>query len=333
MKLSEKTGISELLKLKSDWKRLSGDSKYSYNPFIEFERIIASIEYQNENNLITYIAYNKIAYLAGAEFADYNDLLIMDSYEEIISLIFEKILHRCNLVYIKNIAAIGCLYNNIERIDTNNVYFKIYKKNISPIIILSTKWVNFPENLKKSLKYDIKYNLRRLKSIGDLDFTVLKNYDSQYELLNVLFDLHKKEWHLKGQESIFDKTDVCEYYRKIIKDMQYSNASIVFMKLELNHNVIALVFGFQKNDRYFYYKPVYNPEYKKYSPGKIMLSYVIEYCLSNNIEIVDMLRGMEEYKSLWANDHIELYDLLSGRRSIMILPVIKYLQKRYMRPR
>jgi len=66
--------------------------------------------------------------------------------------------------------------------------------------------------------------------------------------------------------------------------------------MTLGGKLIAVHFGFNWAGTAYYYKPAYDPDYAKYSPGKLLQAYVIKRALDEKYNEFDMLNGLEPYK-------------------------------------
>ena len=77
----------------------------------------------------------------------------------------------------------------------------------------------------------------------------------------------------------------------------------------LNDKIIAVMYGFEQSNCFFSYIGGFDPDLAKYSPGSIILLYIIEDCINRGISEFDFLRGAESYKYLWGAVDKTLYHL------------------------
>ena len=81
--------------------------------------------------------------------------------------------------------------------------------------------------------------------------------------------------------------------------------------------------------------PTYDKEiYGKYSPGRILLTELINWSISNNYEIFDFTTGVENYKKDWTNSEILLSEIvivnnLKGYVIFFTNKLLEYLKKIY----
>ena len=71
--------------------------------------------------------------------------------------------------------------------------------------------------------------------------------------------------------------------------------------MEIDKKIIAAHSGYIYENICYYLFPVYNLEYKKYSPGKILLKKIIDDSKSNFLDYFDLTIGSENYKKNYSN--------------------------------
>jgi CelD/BcsL family acetyltransferase involved in cellulose biosynthesis len=72
--------------------------------------------------------------------------------------------------------------------------------------------------------------------------------------------------------------------------------------VEFNDHPIAFHYGFLYNSRLIWYKPSFDINYSKCSPGKVLIKYLIEYAINNGVDELDFTVGDEKFKSHFANE-------------------------------
>ena len=76
---------------------------------------------------------------------------------------------------------------------------------------------------------------------------------------------------------------------------------ILFTYLEFDGKVIAAHSGYTYQKISYYLFPVYDNEFKRYSPGKILLKYIIDDAKNNLFDYFDLTIGSENYKKDYSN--------------------------------
>lgn len=65
--------------------------------------------------------------------------------------------------------------------------------------------------------------------------------------------------------------------------------------------LLAAHVGMRCKDVLHYWFPAFNREFATYSPGIVLLAWMVETALENGIKTIDLGKGDEEYKRRWAN--------------------------------
>ena len=119
--------------------------------------------------------------------------------------------------------------------------------------------------------------------------------------LDEFFEQHIKRLSLTEYPSLFLHERNREFYRRFTQLLD-STGCLRFTTLELDGRIIAAHFGFCYADRYLYYKPTYDVEYSKHSPGKILLKHLVEFAISDNVAEFNFGIGNEGYKGQFATE-------------------------------
>ena len=78
--------------------------------------------------------------------------------------------------------------------------------------------------------------------------------------------------------------------------------------LKINGELVAANLGLIFKRRFYYYMPVlFSEKFNKYSPGKVLISYLIEWSINNKIDFFDFGLGDENYKKYWSNFNENLF--------------------------
>ena len=231
---------------------------------------------------------------SGFPFSDYNAPLIKIDYDieqQDFLFIWEKITN--------NNKDFDCIYFNNQPekiINFYNPFFKFFKKKINNY----SYGIKFNEIFKTNKKElaNIKYQINRLKNLGKLDFkTAITNEDCIKVINFIIFNKSKQ----------YTRTNAWNLFKiNIHRDLFESNnlnikENIDLSYLMLNNEIIAAQSGYKYNKRYYYLFPAYKYEYRKFSPGKILLQKMIDKRKSELFNFFDLTIGSEDYKEKFSN--------------------------------
>ncbi len=120
------------------------------------------------------------------------------------------------------------------------------------------------------------------------------------EQLSSFFDWHVGRWARTPYPSLFEKEPNRAFYRMLTQKMCPSGC-VVFSVLTLGGRPVSYHFGFLSNAKLLWYKPAFDVELARHSPGEVLLSSLIEYAIARNLVALDFTRGDEPFKRRYAS--------------------------------
>ena len=165
------------------------------------------------------------------------------------------------------------------------------------------------KNIKKKILADTNRQIKRLKEFGNLEFKVEKDFKSNYKFFFDIFITQKTvQYNITNSYNIFKNKEVYSFYKSIF---DYKNNINHCSYLLLNDEIIAVHLGLLSNKSFYYIFPSYDRKrYAKFSPGRILLLFLIEWSINHGYEIFDFTVGAENYKKDWVNSENRLNELL-----------------------
>lgn len=165
----------------------------------------------------------------------------------------------------------------------------------------------FSALLKDSLKSDIARQKKRLGILGSLEFRACGDVAEGMEALEDYFSLHIKKWEHSGGYSVYKLPARRDFLRSLLKNLSEGLSGVYH--LSLDGRKLAVCVAFKSSGRFIYYAPAYDPEFSRYSPGKVLLSRLIDYAIENKFSEFDFGIGKEPYKMDWPVRTRKLYDV------------------------
>ena len=246
-----------------------------------------------------HIDYKNIARVlkwSGFPFSDYNAPLLKNDYiinNEDFLYIWEKIIDNNDFdcIFFDNqpekIINLPNPFFNFLDIKKNNYYYGI--KYIEKFTIKKKEYAN------------IKYQTNRLGKLGKLDFKTAKNLEDVNKVLNFIISNKSDQYKRTRAWNLFNVS----IHKKIFELLNLNlNENIDISYLLLDNEIIAAQSGYKYKKRYYYLFPAYKHEYRKYSPGKILLQKLIIEYESKLFDYFDLTIGSETYKENFSNYRI-----------------------------
>lgn len=248
----------------------------------------------------------KILQWIGNKEFDYCGAITNDFYEyipneKVFKKLWEKILshfNRLDLIF---------LNNQLEKIryDQNPFVFYLKNKIFSKVYLINLfssyeKYINEISNKKFLNEFHRTKN--KLTKENSVQF---QNLDINNGILELEDIIRQKINFLENRKIKHQlNRNLLEFFSKVKTD---DPNSLKIGILRINNEVIAANIGFVFNQSFYYYMPViFSEKFSKFSPGKILLSCLIEWSINNKLEIFDFGLGDENYKKYWCNDTVNL---------------------------
>ncbi len=150
------------------------------------------------------------------------------------------------------------------------------------------------------LKYSVRRHCNRLERLGKVEFHVLRDRHDLPRLLAVLYKQHIDRYRQKGERSLFEDPLYRRFYERLALAMLEAGW-LSFSKLTLDGIPIAVHFGFEYNNVLTWYKPTFDIDYQRYSPGTVLIKHLIDYAQTRQLDMLDFTVGDEAFKERFSN--------------------------------
>lgn len=149
----------------------------------------------------------------------------------------------------------------------------------------------FFDELPHNTRKDIQYCRRRLDKNGALFFEIISHRNDIDKYLDIYDHIRSRSWKAPERDKLFNRELI-----QLVADKSWLRLGLLFY----NNIPIAGQKWFISNRKAYIYDVLYDENYKKYSPGKLLTAYMFQYAIDNDfIVYADYLRGDEPYKEEW----------------------------------
>lgn len=189
------------------------------------------------------------------------------------------------------------------------------KQTVAPYLSIVS---GFPEVLgqfRKKKRYNLKASVKKLLEVKGATVTQSLTPDQKQDCFREFFRLHQMRAAERGIESSVEKEDFFEHHSALIEQSDYAR----LFALTLENRTIAVIYGFEFANRFFYYQIAHDPEFGELSPGKVILHEVIRHYCDLGYKEFNFLQGDEEYKGFWTSEKRQLFRLRLERRNLRVL--------------
>ncbi|ROT98383.1 GNAT family N-acetyltransferase [Marinobacter sp. R17] len=175
----------------------------------------------------------------------------------------------------------------------------------APYRILDNDFDALLSEFKKKKRYNLKSTVKKSDDSG-IEFVSNVEELMNKECLDALLSIHKKRSAQRGINSSFSGSNVENLHRYLCDNSNF----VKYFLLKLESRIVAVIYGFEYGERFFYYQVSHDPEFDDLSPGSVLLYKVIEDCCARGVKEFNFLQGGESYKKVWAKDSRDLYQCI-----------------------
>lgn len=246
----------------------------------------------------------KIISFIGGQQSDYlfpliSSILDID-FKDTWSLVIDSLPHH-DLIYLEKYTLFRSHANS------NFASFLNLKEiNISHSSSLPKSIETFNLKLRSKLKSDINRQKRRLSKLGKLEFQIITDSNEFKKLVPEMILQKRKRYKKTNVPDPFVNKDVQDFYINII-DIKSKNLIPHYSILKLDDKIIATHWGVIHKNIFYYLMPTYSSDFMVYSPGKILLYFLIEESINQELNIFDFTIGGESYKNEWCDDSLQIF--------------------------
>ena len=128
--------------------------------------------------------------------------------------------------------------------------------------------------------------------------------------LEEFFAQHIVRWAETDSPSLFSDSAARAFYERWTQ-VASERGWLRFTRIEWNGKPIAFHFGFNYQDRFIWYKPSFDIELARHSPGEVLLRQTLLAAIDEGASLFDFGTGDDEYKYRFAThfDHVRALGL------------------------
>lgn len=141
------------------------------------------------------------------------------------------------------------------------------------------------------------FNLTKKEGIRHV---IVRDSESHLKAMRDLFKLHNARASDKGYDSRFTSGDV-ERFHERLSVLLLEKGILNLHLLYDGETPVGAQYAFQHGRKVCYFQGGFDPAYKRWSAGLLMIYLVLGKAFADGALEYDMLKGNEPYKALWSN--------------------------------
>ncbi|HWS14822.1 MAG TPA: GNAT family N-acetyltransferase [Candidatus Methylomirabilis sp.] len=252
----------------------------------------------------------------GEDNSDYCDFIAGERKQDALKAIFDAIASwkEWNVIQLKNVPESSTTIAAVREFcgRTGKHFLEADEINCPTLIIRG-----YEDHARRvSRRKTIRRRHNYLRKTGDLKVFHLETVEEATRYFDLFVGQHIRRWSGTSSPSLFLKQGNRDFYLDLIEAL-LPRGLLLFTVLEYEDRPVAFHFGFDYGSKVLWYKPSFDPDYRRLSPGTVLLKYLIEYCIEQGRDELDFTIGDEPFKRKFANcvrknGHYRIYNSQTG---------------------
>ncbi len=169
----------------------------------------------------------------------------------------------------------------------------------SPFLVIDGTWEDYERGLSGRVRRDLDRRLRRLEEMGPVRLDVSDGTSGRAELLAEGFRLEPSGWKAARGTAVTSRENTRRFYEELAV-WAAENGWLRLSFLRVGEQAVAFQYGFEAGGTYYFLKGGYDPEYRRFAPGKLLLRALLERAFATGLRSFDFLGADDPFKLEWS---------------------------------
>ena len=171
----------------------------------------------------------------------------------------------------------------------------------SPYVTLEGDWARYEKRLSRPLRKDVQRRRRRLEEHGGIAVEFRDGRDRLDALLEEGFRIEGSGWKDARGTAISSSSQTRAFYTSVAR-WASSRGWLRLIFLRVGTRPVAFELAFEANGVLYDLKGGYDPEYGRYSPGKLLLEAILKYGFDTGLTRYEFLGAETPWKRQWTDE-------------------------------
>jgi len=256
-----------------------------------------------------------LQFIGSMEISDYLDIIATpEDYQDFLTALLESLGNQEPSVWGKaifdNIPESSPFLSHFKKCTIPNTKVHLEKTFYAPLLTLPTTWEEYLTALDKKQRHEIRRKMRRVQQeTENQQFIFVEGNLDITHYANIFLDLMKED----EQKKAFLTPSMQDTMLSLMK-WGHDEGILRLCFLEINGVHAAGYFCFDDGKTIYIYNSGFSNEMQYFSPGWVLLSYLIEWAIENSRKKIDFMRGSESYKYKFGGVDTTLYQGIIERK-------------------
>lgn len=286
------------------WKYFRGRRELYCIVCMEDERVVGILPMFREKTSFLGLRVATSLKFIGSGISDYLEPIILPGYEEaFLRVVVDHLGHARKIWDIFEISDVSdstpISRELMERFRKSGLGVFSYKGSLSSQVSLPSTWEELLQQLGRHTRHELKRKTQKLMENQEFEVeTFGKNADDAEMVVKEMAALHGERWRSLGYGSALDDETNLAFHTELAKKFADRGWLKVYF-LKINGTRVAVSYDFFFHKRVYVYQcNAHGPaDVMRYSPGYVLHYFVIKQAIEDGMDIYDMLRGSETYKT------------------------------------
>jgi CelD/BcsL family acetyltransferase involved in cellulose biosynthesis len=170
----------------------------------------------------------------------------------------------------------------------------------SPFIALAGTWGDFEAGLEAKFVRELRRRRRRLDEVGQVEVELLDGTRELDRALSEGFGIEGSGWKSAEGSAVTSDASRLAFFTDIARSAARRGAlRLAFLRLD--GRPIAFQFSLVQGGAYYFVKGGYDVEYRRYSPGQLLVAATIEASFAAGLDRFEFLGSADAFKLDWTN--------------------------------
>jgi hypothetical protein len=242
-----------------------------------------------------------------APFIEYNDVLCLPGYEEVVTDSLGGYLadQAWDRLYLAGYAAESVLASLGSRALPGK--WDSLEKNSPYIDLTALKENGLDGYLSSNTRSQIRRSIKLYESRGELQFNVAKDLNESIQYLDVLARLHRAAWDRRGAAGGFRASRFIQFHKTLVERLLPVKA-VELVRVTVGEQDIGYLYNFLSHGKvYFYQSGFAFEEDSKIKPGLVTHYLAVKHYCARGLKEYDFMAGDARYKKSLAKSNRKLY--------------------------
>jgi hypothetical protein len=161
------------------------------------------------------------------------------------------------------------------------------------------QWDEYLGNLKTNFRRNVRNRLRKIQKEHKVELKVIYNWQEFEHEFEEMTKIHQVRWQDDNSPAKGLKELSC--WKEAVGG-QFLKNKMLYFQLFCNDIPVAYRLGFYDEQIFYDWHTSFDPQFKKYHVGQVIMAEIIKYFMGTKISKVNFMAGEYDWKQDWSSD-------------------------------